>query len=749
MKRTLKRIFICGLIAILVVATISIIIGLTYLFSDKVKFDINKIKYSSTYVEMYDKNNCPIKDENIGANFVKLNTLNDYTPQAFISIEDKDFYNHNGLNYKRMISAMIKNITSFKIKEGASTITQQLIKNTHLTNEKTFTRKINEIVLAKELEKNLTKDQILEYYLNIIYFGDNCYGIENASMHYFSKNAKNLTLAESATLAGMIKSPNSYSPIKNVEKTTQRRNVVLNEMLKDGIINFDVYNDAKNTKLETNITPLANNSLNSYSLACLDEASEILNMPIKQIAIGEFKIYTYYDKEKQENLSSSLSYYANNQDYAGISISTDGHIEAYEGNSKIKLLSAKRQPGSAIKPILVYAPALNENIISPLTQINDEKIDINGYSPSNINNTYNGYVSVRESVSKSLNIPAVKVLSYVGTEKAKFYAKKCGISFDEKDSNLSLALGGMTYGTTLKELTGAYSIFPNLGKFYEPKFINYITDKNGKIVYRNLTNPINVLREDSAYLMTDMLKTCAKQGTGRKLGDLEFEVATKTGTVGQTHNTDAYNIAYTSSDIVGIWIGNVDNKKIDTVGGGKPTDIVKNYMQNIYDLNKPKNFDKPTSIYYENVDQLSLADEHVVYKANNYIPEKYITREIFSKFNPPKEKSNKFISCKPPTLTGKIEDDKAVLEFEAQDYLIYELYKIEDNKEQLLSVVANKKGLCTQTFNINKKTKYFIITKIKNYADNTEIISDKSNLVELMPIKNTNLIKPKNDKWYF
>ena len=751
MKRTIKRIFISTIIALLiVVATASIIIGLTYLFSDKVQFDMNKIKYSSTYVEMYDKNNCPIKDENNGTNFVKLNTLNEYTPQAFISIEDKDFYNHNGLNYKRMISAMIKNITSFKIKEGASTITQQLIKNTHLTNEKTFTRKINEIVLAKELEKNLTKDQILEYYLNIIYFGDNCYGIENASMHYFSKHAKDLTLSESATLAGMIKSPNTYSPTKNIEKTTQRRNIVLNEMLKDNKIDFDTYNNAKLKKIETIITPLANNSLNSYTFACLDEASEILNMPIKQIAIGEYKIYTYYDKEKQESLSNSLSYYGNTNDYAGISISTNGHIEAYKGNSKIKLYSAKRQPGSAIKPVLVYAPALNENIISPLTQINDEKIDINGYSPSNINDVYSGYVSVRESVSKSLNIPAVKVLSYVGTNKAMNYAQKCGIEFDENDTNLSLALGGMTYGTTLKELTGAYSIFPNLGKYIEPKFINYITDKNGKIIYRNTTNAKNVLREDSAYLMTDMLKTCAKEGTGRKLGDLGFEVATKTGTVGQTYNTDAYNIAFTSSDIVGVWIGNVDNEKIDTVGGGKPTDVVKNYMQNIYSKNKPKNFEQPTSIYYESIDQLSLNDEHVVYKANNYIPEKYIIKEVFSKFNPPKEKSNKFISCKPPVLSGKIENDMAVLEFYAQDYLIYEIYKINNDKEELLSVIANKKGLCTQTFNINKKTKYYIITKIKNYADNTEIISDKSNIVELMPLNDTNIIKTNNkNKWYF
>lgn len=741
MKKTIKRIAIFGIVAILIfLAICSILIGLTYIFSEKVDFDINKIKYTSSIIEMYDKNNCPIKDASIGSNFVKLNTLNKYTVDAFISIEDKEFYNHKGLNYKRMISAMIKNITSFKIKEGASTITQQLIKNTHLTNEKTFSRKINEIVLAKECEKKLTKDEIMEYYLNIIYFGDNCYGIENASMHYFSKHAKDLNLQESATLAGMIKSPNTYSPIKNVDKTVQRRNIVLQEMFNDKKIDFNTFNNAKLSKLQTQVSSINNNELNSYSMACLEEASRILNMPIKQIAIGEYKIYTYFDKNKQNELSNSLSYFSNGDDCAGISINSNGEIEAYFGKSKIKLLTAKRQPGSALKPILVYGPALNENIVSPLTQINDEKIDINGYSPSNINNKYYGYISVRDSVAKSLNVPAVKVLSYVGTKKAKNYALKCGIQFDNNDENLSLALGGMTYGTTLKELAGAYTIFPS-GKYTEPKFINYITDKNGKIIYRNKTSKVNVLREDAAYLMTDMLKTCAKTGTGRKLGNLPFDVATKTGTVGQTFNTDAWNISFTTQDIVGVWIGNVDNKKISTVGGGAPTDIVKLYFERIYSTNKPAKFKIPTSVYTEKIDSLSLNEEHVVYKANNFIPEKYIVDELFSKFNPPKEKSNKFISCKPSTLRGKIENNKAVLQFEAQDYLIYELYKIEDGKEELLSVTANSKGLCTQTFDIDKKTKYYIITKIKNYADNTEIVSDKSNIIELMPLNNSIILK--------
>ncbi len=734
MKKVVKKVLLYSSITLLCIIVIfSLFIVGTYLFSDKVQFDLNKIKYSNVSIYLFDNNNRPIKDNTMGSSFVKLHTLNDYTIQAFISIEDKDFYKHHGLNYKRMAMAMLKNITSFKLKEGASTISQQLIKNTHLTNEKTFTRKINEIVLTKKLEKNLTKDQILEYYLNIIYFGDSCYGIENASRYYFSKSAKDLTLSESATLAGMIKSPNAYSPIKNMEKSKQRRNIVLNEMLDDNKISFDTYNDARLSDIDIKITPILNNTLNSYQSAVINEACDILNMPAKNIAIGEYNIYTYYDADKQKSLVDSFNSYDINSDYLGISISADGEkIEAYYGNAPVEMLNAKRQPGSAIKPILVYAPALNENIISPLTQINDEYININGYSPKNVNDVYHGYVSVRDCVSKSLNIPAVKVLSYTGIDKSKYYAKRCGIEFDKKDDNLSIALGGMAYGTSLKQLTNAYSVFSNNGKFTEAKFINYITDKNGKIVYHNKPISSTVLRDDTAYLMTDMLKTCAKSGTGRKLSDTKFEVATKTGTVGNSKNTNAYNISYTTSDVVGIWLGNADNSPIDYVGGGLPTDIMKLYLNGIYKDKTVKPFSMPNSVDKENIDTLSLNNEHIVYKANNYIPQRYITTEIFSRFNPPKEKSTKFISVSPPHLYGKVENGKAVLSFDAQDYLIYEIYCECDGEQKLLSEISNQSGICEQSFDISKRSQYFIITKIKNYADNTEIISDKSNIVDLV-----------------
>ena len=283
MKKSTKVFFAINLI---VPISIFIIFATIFSFivfsSERVNFDINKIKFSQTELMIYDNKKLPIKENTMAISFVKLNTLPQYLKQCFISIEDKTFYTHSGLNPKRMLKALIKNITSLKIKEGASTISQQLIKNTHLTSERTFSRKINEIVLTKQLEKHLSKDEILEYYLNIIYFGDNCYGIENASQHYFSKPAKKLSLIECATLAGLIKSPNAYSPIRHQEKCKQRRNLVLRELHKDKIITFEDYINYSSSELLTNITENKNTFQNSYSQACYDEAIKILKMPQKQ-----------------------------------------------------------------------------------------------------------------------------------------------------------------------------------------------------------------------------------------------------------------------------------------------------------------------------------------------------------------------------------------------------------------------------------------------------------------------------------
>lgn len=733
MRKFWKKFFKVSIISsTILIAFVLFYLGFSFVFSP-VKFNKDKITNSNLIINVYDNQNRPLEHTYINGDFVKLNQIPMQTQECFISIEDKQFYKHKGVNYKRIVAATAKNLSSFSFKEGASTISQQLIKNTHLTSEKSIKRKINEIKLTYELEKNFSKEEILEYYLNVIYFGDNCYGIQNASEHYFSKPVSKLTLDESAMLAGIIKSPNKYHPIKNYENSIKRRNLVLKEMLNDNKISSAEYENAKNK--ETNI--LINDSsceMDSYTKSAIKEAQDILKIPEKHLALGGYRIFTYMDKDKQNALKNSISN-SLNTNCSMISLKTDtGVVEAYSEKGNLPMISIKRQPASAIKPILVYAPAINENIISPSTVILDENVSINGYEPKNIGEKEHGYVSAKEALSNSYNIPAVKILSYVGIDKAKSYLSRQNISFDEKDDNLALALGGMTYGMTLKDLTNCYQTLANNGKYIKSCFINYILDNNGKIIYKNNTIEKNIFRDDTAYLVTDMLHTCSKKGTAKRLSDLNFYVASKTGTSSiSKKNLDAYNISYTTEDVVGCWIGNIDNSPVDIVGGGTPTEYVKKYLNNIYSTNKPKNFVVPSSILELDIDTLARDDEHIIYKANNLLPERYREKAYFSRFNIPKTNMIHSITTEPITIKGKVLNGVAIISFKAEIYNTYYIYRIENSKEIKIGEINDKRGeVC---FNIsqppNKLCRYYVKAKIRDYKNNNIYESGESNFIDL------------------
>lgn len=690
-KVTLIIIFLLFLAALI---GLSFYISSTYINAKGMKLDKDALNSPYINVKVYDSENKPIKEDNeLNKAFARINTLSDQTKNAFISIEDKSFYHHKGINYKRILKASLNNLKAGKLKEGGSTITQQLVKNTLLTSEKTFERKIKEVALAQKIENKYTKDQILELYLNIIYFGNNCYGIESAANYYFSKNAKDLSVEEAAMLAGLIKSPAKYSPIKNYDNSLKRRNLVLSEMNKDGLLSTEEYNRAKNSKIELNINGERKNRLNSYSQAAIDEAESVLGLPAKQIALKGYKIYTYQNQVKQKALQEAIKSQDVESDYAGIIIDNARHaVVAYIGNSVFKILDAKRQPGSCIKPVLVYAPALNEDVIYPCSQILDEKTTISDYTPKNVGGIYHGYVTARESLSKSINVPAVKVLSYVGIDKAKAYAEEMGIDFDEKDDSFSLALGGMTYGVNIKQLAGAFSTFALGGNFASPSFISFITDKNDKLVYVNKPKERQILREDSAYLLTDMLKTCVKSGTAKKLASLNLDLASKTGTVGKPNskqNLDAWNISYTKEQTCGVWLGNLDNTPISYAGGNQPTEIVKNYFENIKDKSQ---FIKPDNIVERQIDITELNENHRVVLANSYMPERYTQKEIFSTLNLPSDISSKFTKIDKTTFNSKVENNNAIIEFDAKDYVTYNF-----NNNGKKTTISGKKGEQTVT----------------------------------------------------
>ena len=374
-----------------------------------------------------------------------------------------------------MLKALYTTITSLSFKEGASTISQQLIKNTHLSNDKTIKRKLNEIKLTRQLEKKYEKDAILEMYLNTIYFGHNCYGLQNAAEFYFNKKAENLNLTESATIVGLLTSPNNFSPFKNPEKCLKRRDTVLRSMCNCGFIDESTFASAITEPLNA-VKKSSEDSFGSYINAVFDELEEI---DFNYYALTDGCIIkTYLDTARQRNIET-LNYPCDNA--VIITDNLSGGVKAY----KSSINGAKRQPGSTVKPLFVYGPAIEETFLSPFTKILDEKIDYNGYSPENFDKKYHGYVTVTESIKNSYNVPAVKTLNSLTLKKCEKYLTAMDTKLEDDEQNLSIALGGMKYGLSIKELADKYSIFPNKGNYRPTRFIKEIVSKQGEILYKN------------------------------------------------------------------------------------------------------------------------------------------------------------------------------------------------------------------------------------------------------------------------
>ena len=307
----------------------------------------------------------------------------------------------------------------------------------------------------------------------------------------------------------------------------------------------------------------------------------------------------------------------------------------------------RRLPGSLIKPLLVYAPALEENLISPATPILDEKVNYSGYSPENFDKSYHGYVSARECVEKSLNIPAVKVLSSLGVSKGVAYLDRLGLPVEHADESLALALGGIKNGYSLQKLIKAYSVLPNGGVLKNCGFISEIKIE-GIGVYKKKEGGSRIFTEETAYLMTDMLKSTAKSGTAKKLRDLPFDVAAKTGTVGtEKGNTDAYALSYTARDCIGVWLGNSDNSYIDCTGGGLPCNVLLRLNEYLYDGYRKKNeaipsFSSPKNIVRVTLDKSSYYDTHTLMLADDLAPVEYRFTELFKKTAIPTKKNDAF-----------------------------------------------------------------------------------------------------------
>ena len=633
--------------------------------------DSSKLKGSGQHVTILDDegNELTSASLEIQKKSVSVNKLNSDTINAFIASEDRNFYRHKGLNYKRMVKALLKNISSRSFKEGASTISQQLIKNTHLSSDKTIKRKLNEIKLTKKLEKQYSKDEILEMYLNTIYFGHNCYGLQNAAEFYFNKKAENLTLSESATIVGLLSSPNNYSPFKNSEKSLKRRNLVLKSMYDCGYIDeetfIDTVSEPINTKQQT-----AQDKYGSYISAVFDELEEI-----------DFDHYLLTDGcTIKTYLNGSAQAYIENLEYPCdnaviIADNKSGGVRAY----KTTINGAKRQPGSTAKPVFVYAPAIEEKYLSPFTKILDEKVNFNGYAPENYDKKYHGYVTVTESIKNSYNVPAVKTLNALTVNTSEKYLKAMGISLDDDEKNLPLALGGMKYGLSIKELADTYSVFPRGGKFVPSRFIKEIVSKDGKVLYKNDFVSSRVFSEGTCSLMNEMLIETSKSGTAKKLKEFAFNVATKTGTCGNSEgNTDAYTVSYTQENCFAVWLGDKDNKRTDITGGSDCCKLMKSILQTFYSNQLPAPLDVNTGTTLINIDREEYEINNKIIIADPVCPKLNLLPVKVLSGNEPKQISDRFSSPAIATPTITVTDNQVNIKLCHAKYYLFTIKRCEN-----------------------------------------------------------------------
>lgn len=675
--KLLRKILLIGALGFL--GCLTVFFGYYLTVTSGVRLDENKLLLPDTRIVVYDNSGKMVAG--VGSfdqrNVVSIDDLPAYLPTAFVNTEDKRFYRHNGFDVIGIARASIRNLKSGSFKEGASTISQQLIKNTHLTLDKTVRRKLKEFKLTSQLERKYSKRRILETYLNTIYFGHSCYGIADAARFYFDKSASDLTLAESAMLAGLVKSPNNYSPFKNPEKAYLRRKVVLNLMKEQNSLTESEYTEALNTPL-----PATSSQINarSYAHFAIQEMDRIFDLS-GEYSSGKIELFTYLDPVKQAYLEAQRNASNTDKSFAVINNYSRG-IEAFYSTVSLPC----RSPGSLIKPLLVYAPAIEEGIISPASLILDEETAFGDYKPKNYGGKYFGYVSVRDAISKSLNVPAVKVLNSLTVEKARVYAEKLDLNIPKNDQNLAFALGGMERGYSFINLLDGFCTLANDGSFLPSRFIKEMKI-NGKSVYQAQTKPANVFSPETAYLITDTLKTAACDGTAKKLRSLPFPVAAKTGTVGTKQgDTDAYTVAYTSEHTIGVWLGNADRTPIDTTGGGAPCSICKSVLEKLYADHTPDDFERPIGIKEVSIDRYSYKMRHRILLSDPLSPIAERQTELFINRFAPKEQSTIFTrpSASSPTISVSEAGITVLYQTPPPDIYRYKIFREENGKKQLV-----------------------------------------------------------------
>ena len=579
------------------------------------KFNINTSK-SITYYDKYGNDLFKERDKN---DYVELNNISDYVKNSIVSIEDKNFYNHKGFDYLRIAKAVLVNLKSKKLKEGASTISQQYVKNLYLTFNKTWERKIQEALLTLELETHYSKNEILEGYLNTIDFGAGNYGIKEASKYYFNKEPKDLSLAEATIIVGIPKNPSYYNPVTNYKNAKERQKNVLISMVKNKYISKDemnkVFNEplnfyAKNDKVELS-------SIYYYRDAVLKELSNIKEIPSSLLDMESLKIYTNLDKDVQKNLENNIDKEMKNSSLQVASVvitPSNGKIVAliggkdYSKSQYNRAYSSKRQVGSTIKPFLYYSAL--ENGFTPSSTFLSERTTFNlgdtMYSPKNAGNVYaNKNISMLSAIAYSDNIYAMKTHLFLGTDSLSKITKKVGIKAEVKE-NASSALG--TTEINMIDYSNGFITLANEGKHETPHLIEKITDNNGKILYEYKYNNDYILNKKYVYILNNLLTSTYNYSlinyTSPTLvsisNDLKGKYAAKSGST----KTDYWTVGYNKNYLMLVWAGNDDNSEVKSKDSKITKKIWAKTISTIKD-NKNEWYDIPKGITATAIDPIS------------------------------------------------------------------------------------------------------------------------------------------------
>jgi penicillin-binding protein 2A len=607
----MKRKLLVGAIALISTIIIGITGYVVILLAGNKVVDEQKLVMDSTTTLVDENGNVISKLYIEDRDLVTIDQIPPHVQQAFIAIEDARFYEHHGIDIKAILRALYKDMIAGSKVEGGSTITQQLAKNVFLSNEKTWLRKTKEAIISINLERRYSKKKLLEMYLNQIYFGHGAYGIETASQLYFNKSIADLTLEEGALLAGIPKSPSNYSPINNIEASTKRRNLVLDIMDQKGYISSMDAVRAKGKIIALQANEFAKNpAFSTYIDMVMEEAKQRFNLSNKEIMTGGYTITVPINQQIQQvayELFKKQEYFPGTDRFVEGSFvlmnAQDGGVLAVLGGRNyvrkgINRAIVKRQPGSTIKPLAVYGPALEEEGYHPYSMLVDQKLSYGGYSPENYSGVYKGNISMYDALRSSANAPAVWLLNKIGIDSGKKYINKAGISIPDK--GLAIALGGLEKGISPLEMTKAYRAFAKEGKVVEPYFIKKMVNQTGEMIASSQIVEKEVFSAQTAWYVTRMLEAVVDEGTA-KAGEYDGNLAGKTGSTSFTSikgaTRDAWFVGYTPKVVGALWMGydTTDEKHYLTKGSSYPTTLFKKILASSQ-LDETASFIAPTGV---------------------------------------------------------------------------------------------------------------------------------------------------------